>query len=1120
MIRILIVNNILNRLDREILDVPFTGGMLSDYIPERCQKDHRCHLMTIGPVAREKWAETPVEAREEIVLLPDVQAAAGLIAGIIVGGILWAGWKAITPKLPLFNVGDLSSSPTYGWDGIQSTAEAGVPVGAIYGTHRVGGNYINVYSTTENDSDTLYALLAISEGPIYSIAGIAADTDSYSDLATIGDKIQINGNPISNLTGVEVCVRLGGDQQTRIPWFANANNQVAYGQQLLKDAVHTLTTTEGEEVDAVDVNFEIQGLYKTENGKYKSKWATFRIMYKEHSEPTTWTELFFPLMDDGTDNPDPNDYKTYIGKTSSTLRRTVRIEFPTPGRYDVRIIKTTRDTEAADEVVSNTLWESLNEIQYDTYTYPNTALLGLKIVATDQISGGLPEIKVDVLGIRVKAPDYEGASGDDVNWVNTYWNDDNSEYRMVDDDTSLAWDGATLRRQYCANPIWCLYDLLTNRRYGLGDQIETASLNFSLFASMAAHCDEYVQTSIDDETLERRYELGLVMDSAEKALDMVLLVCKTCQCFPYWTAGAIQPRIDKLETPTQMFGMGNIIPGSFQEAWASKRAAYNSIEIQYFDAALSFERTSAQVVDSDAYDAGEPIRNSLIFLPGVTKQSRAIRIANRLLNEMKYNYRSIGFKTGPDAVACTVSDVINVSHDVPIWGLVSGRVASGGAASVVLDAEVVLQPASTYYIRVRHMDDSLELRQISNPAGTYAAGETITVSAAWDTAPQAYEIFTLGQQNLECKPFRVMRLTQNDNLEVEISATEYNEEIYSDTGIVIAPPDRSNLPDPNAPPADVTNLRAANSSAAYDYTVYLTFDIPSTSPETGFWDHAEVYISDDGESYALHGVTRAGQYEIRNLLAGETYYFKVRSVSKWQIRSAWATAPEVSLTVGTESRPPQVEGLELDNQGNDAEFDRQNPTFAWKEKTLVFDDVGMGNEPFGFGGGSRPPYFKDYLIEILVAGQVVRTETTIEPRYTYTFEKNVQDNVSAARDLTVKVWERDILNRRSLYPAVLDVTNPNPAEPENFAAAVSGDRVSFSWDEVDAVDLAGYEMRYATSPAAAWGDMQRIFIGLGAQYSWVDPLAPRTIYVSLASFDTYRKGDLNRTDDLTVTTTT
>jgi hypothetical protein len=570
-----------------------------------------------------------------------------------------------------------------------------------------------------------------------------------------------------------------------------------------------------------------------------------------------------------------------------------------------------------------------------------------------------------------------------------------------------------------------------------------------------------------------------------------------------------------------MFGMGNIMPLTFEESWASKRSTFNSIEIQYFDEDLSWERTSAQVVDAAAYTAGDPIRNQVIFLPGVTRQSQAIRMANFILNQGKYNYRGIGFKAASDAIACTVGDVINVSHDVPIWGLVSGRVTAGGAATIKLDAQIVLGVVNTYYIYVRHAtDDSIEYRQISSPAGTYAAGATISVSAAWDATPVAYDVFSLGQENLECKPFRVMRINQDDNLEVEISAAEYNEEIYTDTGTVIEPPNRSNLPDPNAKPADVTNLAAANSKAAYDYTVYLTFDIPASSPENGFWDHAEVYVSDDGESFAFHGITRAGQYEIRNLLVGETYTFKVQSVSKWQIRSAWATAPEVSLTVGTESQPPQVEGLEIGRQGNDVVFTNQNPTFIWKEHTLVFTDAGIDNEPNGFGGGSRPPYFKDYLVEILVAGQVVRTETVLEPRYTYSFENNVADNGGAAeREFTVKVWERDILNRCSPYPAVLVVSNPTPAAPANFQAVVSGASVQFSWDLNEDIDVSGYEVKYGTSPGMAWASMQRIYIGPNNVYTWIDSLAPRTIYVKVASYDVFRKGDLSKSDELTVTTT-
>ena len=62
-------------------------------------------------------------------------------------------------------------------------------------------------------------------------------------------------------------------------------------------------------------------------------------------------------------------------------------------------------------------------------------------------------------------------------------------------------------------------------------------------------------------------------------------------------------------------------------------------------------------------------------------------------------------------------------------------------------------------------------------------------------------------------------------------------------------------------------------------------------------------------------------------------------------------------------------------------------------------------------------------------------------------------------------------------------------------------------------------MKYGATPGMAWASMQRIYIGSNNVYTWIDPLAPRTIYVKVASYDVFRKGDLEKSVELTVTTT-
>jgi len=65
-------------------------------------------------------------------------------------------------------------------------------------------------------------------------------------------------------------------------------------------------------------------------------------------------------------------------------------------------------------------------------------------------------------------------------------------YKLLSDGTALTWGGETYTTAYCANPLWCMYDLLINNLFGLGSYISTTNLNLAMFVESAKYCDERV----------------------------------------------------------------------------------------------------------------------------------------------------------------------------------------------------------------------------------------------------------------------------------------------------------------------------------------------------------------------------------------------------------------------------------------------------------------------------------------------------------------------------------------------------------------------------------------------------------------------------------------------------
>lgn len=93
-----------------------------------------------------------------------------------------------TPEAPspiaLSNPSLLSNSATYTFNGIKNTAASGTPVQIVYGEHRVGGQVLNMYTTSEASksgytTETLYAQIGLCEGPINSVSNLEINQNPY-----------------------------------------------------------------------------------------------------------------------------------------------------------------------------------------------------------------------------------------------------------------------------------------------------------------------------------------------------------------------------------------------------------------------------------------------------------------------------------------------------------------------------------------------------------------------------------------------------------------------------------------------------------------------------------------------------------------------------------------------------------------------------------------------------------------------------------------------------------------------------------------------------------------------------------------------------------------------------
>lgn len=727
---------------------------------------------------------------------------------------------------------DMGDSPTYSFGNIQNTTRNGQPIAVTYGEHKVGGEIINVFTTSdEQGNSSLRLLIGMGEGTIESIAGLTSDFNNLEN-GSIPDGIKINGNEANILDGVKVSGRLGSDGQSIIPGFRDLVTVITLNIDLVI-FVEVQQVTSGA-VDAFEVVlFWPNGLYKIDkhDGDIDHESAFYRVRWRRQGDVGDQEDVTIEVRK-RTTSPFTVTYRT--DKPFEVFGQAVICE------VDVTMLSGNDDERHKLEFD----WQSLNEIDINGgLKYQHTALLGLEIPAQEAVNNTVPSVTVIVEGKQV-----------------FIWNG-------VDPDPETA----TYTFAYSSNPAWCAMDLILNKRYGGGDRFDACSIDLVSFKEWADYCDELIPDTIGGDM--KRWELGLVLDEAEPFWDQVLRICACGRATILKDGNIFRVKIERPSDPVQLFTSGNMKVGTLVIQYASNQDRANVVEVQYLDAANEYENSIAGREDETALEqVGDPVRKESVQLYGITKQARAYRAAQYLLNINSRWLTTVEFEAPVDAIAAEPGDVILVSHD--IWSQLSGRIHTTSATStqVVIDRDLTITAGQTWKITVRTSalgSDSLQERTIVSSPGTYLTGSILTVNVPWTGGdlPQKYDLYGLGNTAIQphVKLYRMVSSELRPDLTRHIAALEYDETVYDDDpGTIIEDPSDPPITPDTIPPigTSLTLLEGGGPSInaswvkaswpfAYQSQVYLrnetdgatTFVLVGTTFESTFIITDGVFLS-------------------------------------------------------------------------------------------------------------------------------------------------------------------------------------------------------------------------------------------------------------------------------------
>jgi len=932
---------------------------------------------------------------------------AGILKGAAIGYMLGSVADSLffPPTVPI--VGDTSDNPNYGWDGAHLVTQPDGPVSVIYGQHRISGALIMQYVSTDGDKNYLHMLINLGEGPISGI--MKSDGSGVCTATTDTPDIEINGQAFSNYENCTWDYRLGEWNQSIIEGFHGTKTFISDGRKVSNGTPITVTTT-GTDLTTLKIQLIAAQLYsQLDNGDIVNNYIDYVVEYRLNGDPS-W------IVAERTGTA---GIPWFDGKTTSRIYRYVTISGLTAGQYDVKITRISPDYTGF-KIRGDFYFGGITEQADEDIAYRSSALLALKLQATDQLSGSTPNITAEVKGKIVSVPKLT-ISGTTQTYDDCYWDDDASTYKRTSDNETCT-DTGNYVDQWSRHPIWCSKDFILNTRYGLGNYIDSDSFDLAAAVIEARYCWEQV-TDFDSD-VEHRFEMDLPISTFMSAPEARKMLERTFRGWIIPSRGSTyKPVIDREKDPVWLFNSSNMFPKTLKTTYFKASGIPNVVEIQYADPDRDYSINTLEVVDENEWTASKPLRKTTISAIGTVRTSQNLRDGRYYLNSGLYCTKAVEFELPEYLLHVEPGDTVRMSDDLLAWGD-GGRIVSATSSSITTNIDVTY--TASYEVRVRLSDNSLETKTVTSVTNN---SRTLNISGTFTSTPLADSVFTYGAADIDSKPFKVKTITRmaNDNYKLLVSEESSNK--YSDTSNVSLPdPKYTTLPNPTDPPGNITDLTLTEMSGRPGF--YISFNIPQ---EDMNFHHVDILLSLDGENYWTYrsGVTTSSDIEVQNTKPGVTYYVKAISYNHVGVANF---SPETAsiLTTDTNFRPPQINGLRLDGEStnNTVYFTKKDAKFRWV-KTSVIDGAGhlpAGQEPLGadqFFDGSKIKYW----VEIYVSGSQVRREIINENSYVYTYEKNLADNGgTASASLTIKVWGyNEDGNLKSSESTDLAVSNPSPA---------------------------------------------------------------------------------------------
>ncbi|EHR7590968.1 host specificity protein J, partial [Escherichia coli] len=563
--------------------------------------------------------------------------------------------------------------------------------------------------------------------------------------------------------------------------FESSGSETALGVEVTKAKPVTRTITSAN-IDRLRVTFGVQSLVQTTSQGDRNP-ASVRLLIQLQRNGNWVTEK------DVTIN----------GKTTSQFLASVILDNLPPRPFNIRMVRETADS-TTDQLQNRTLWSSYTEIIDVKQCYPNTAIVGLQVDA-EQFGGQQMTVNYHIRGRIIQVP---------------------SNYDPEKRTYSGIWDGS-LKPAYSNNPAWCLWDMLTHPRYGMGKRLGAADVDKWALYAIGQYCDQTVPDGFGG--TEPRMTFNAYLSQQRKAWDVLSDFCSAMRCMPVWNGQTLTFVQDRPSDVVWPYTNCDVVVDDngvgFRYSFSALKDRHTAVEVNYTDPQNGWQTSTELVEDPEAIlRYGRNLLKMDAF--GCTSRGQAHRAGLWVIKTGLLETQTVDFTLGSQGLRHTPGDIIEICDNDYAGTMTGGRILSIDAASrtLTLDREVTLPETGAATVNLINGSG----KPVSVAITAHPAPDRIQVSTLPDGV-ETYGVWGLSLPSLRRRLFRCVSIRENTDGTFAITAVQHvpEKEAIVDNGASFEP--LSGSLNSVIPPA-VQHLTVEVSAADGQYLAQAKWDTP------------------------------------------------------------------------------------------------------------------------------------------------------------------------------------------------------------------------------------------------------------------------------------------------------